>query len=396
MPDSRTAKLQAVAAAVKARLGLSDQPRQLSEPVTEPISKFDLVDDSPISLREFRKRLPRSIRDPRSKKTVYVSQSLISALREMDLGQRCPKQLYETRIAKRVREETTNAQLMGSLFEYQLTGATNYYGEIPERMTTRTGKETSEQLRIDLNVEYAKNALYGPLGVPRNRKHDVAVTFKCLSGTMDLTYEAPVLWTGIEAISGNFGREGDYGVSKDGKAFVRATSGQWREVEPDQIPEGLQVAKAGKPVKRMTCIDDIKYTGLLGEETKRKPFSWYPGTIGYKYHKWLQSCHYSLLAKLKQRRKRDVRFRFLVFDNRGNHEGEYQPYLMAPDQAMLYKHLNLVLTTVEFLQKELRKEDGFKAVPKYRQCIGCELRDTCREAKTKPDLLVVKPNEPAT
>lgn len=213
--------------------GFSAEPAITPDGVGLP-GPLDLADSSPVP--DFWDWVPEKLVDPRTGKEVTVSQSFTKALKKVEAGELCPKEFYHTYVIKSHWTPSSEARELGVRFEYLLTGARDYHGNVPGPILTATGKESIEESRISGNVIEAKIALMRNGIDLKKAAVSVSVQRKCLSGTADLGYNE----SGIHVI-------------------------------------------------------DLKYSGLRGDYAKRHEFGWHPETIATNYSHQVQARFYTLL-----------------------------------------------------------------------------------------------------
>ena len=197
--------------------------------------EFEHWDDTPISDEEFISRLPDKIIDPETGKEIFISQSKIKKVRDMAKKELCPKRFYRVTLTEQDSLEGSKAMAMGRRFEYELTGALDYDGKIPDEIPGVPGK------RISHNVEEAKKT-FDRMGMPLeefgiNKKYK----FKCLSGSPDLEKEG----------------------------------------------------------EETTLVVDIKYSAdIQTRNSKWNEYGWDPETLPNKFALIVQPCQYDLLGRL--------------------------------------------------------------------------------------------------
>lgn len=305
---------------------LDDLQKFVQTPPRQQDCEFEYWNSEPIP--DFYDRLPDQTIDPRNGKEFTISQSLIKKVRELAKGELCPKQFYHVSL-HREYDKTSEAMAMGSRFEYELTGAHDLDGTIPDMVLTSTGKIGADQNRISDNAMMGKETLRR-LGVYLNRAEVQAkVKFKCLSSNMDILF--------IDE------SQGDY---------------DW-------------------------FIDDVKYSGVIDSDFS--DYAWKPENIASSFDMKCQALHYISLAIFSG--CTSVRFRYLVFDNRPNHEGEYQVFEVVASEKALNQHKHVILTTIDQLQKRFNGE-GFDAVPAYEKCKDCPVK--CESRVKYPEIKVVE------
>lgn len=305
--------------------GFSDQPLSDGWNTTE----FEHWDSTPVP--DFYERLPDQIIDPKTGRSILISQSLIKEHRKMAMDELCPKRYRHVTMLHEFETPDSNAMAAGRRFEYELTGALDRSGAVPDELLTGKGVPSADQKRITANAELGRATLLRLGVLLEHWETQKTVTVKCLSGTYDL---------------------------HQGSAFG-------------------------------SDIIDIKYSGLLGDAGKWSELGWYPETVGQQFSHVCQAAHYSLLDLLSG--YDDVRFRFLVFDNRNNHDGEYQCFEFQLSESTMNQHKNLVLRVIEDIQARLAgDEGGFDAVPSYEKCSGCPLIDQCNSAVKWPETVLVE------
>lgn len=192
-------------------------------------------DSTPISDEEFVKRLPDKIIDPKTGKEIFISQSKIKKMRKLAKDELCPKRFYHTSLAETAKEIGTRAMALGRRFEFELSGALDYDGEEPLKISGKLGE------RLSKNAKTAKETLER-LGIPLDRfDKNLKYKFKCLSGSPDLQ------------------QEGD----------------------------------------NLVLVIDVKYSSSIGNrDAKWNEYGWDPETLSDKFTLVIQPCQYDLLGRL--------------------------------------------------------------------------------------------------
>ena len=311
-----------------------------AQPITpeQTIAEYEQWDSTPVP--DFLELLPDELLDDSTGKRILISQSLIKEHRRMAIGELCPKRFRHVTMLDEFDGDDSTAKAAGRRFEYELTGALDRSGNIPDELLTEAKcVPTADQKRLTLNATLGIKTLkrmgvYLPewvsIGLMRGGwEVQKKLTIKCLAGTLDL-----------------------YRASEFGADII-----------------------------------DIKYSGLLGDAGKWSELGWYTPTIGLMFNHIAQAAHYSLLALLTG--VDEVTFRFLVFDSRANKEGEYQPFEFRIGEQCMNQHKNMILGIIEDIRNRYR-ENGFSAIPSYSACQGCPVKPECNQAVDWPETILVE------
>ena len=121
-----------------------------------------------------------------------------------------------------------------------------------------------------------------------------------------------------------------------------------------------------------TCVVDLKSSGLIDD--KWSEFGWNLDSIEQKDKLLVQAVHYTILAQ--EEFGDEVDFYFAVFSTKNEYDNILIKVNIDPDT--IEQHYRDINYAKEVLEREIKK--GFKAYPKYRECRGCFLRESCSEA----------------
>ena len=296
---------------------------------------------------DFWERLPEKIIDPRTKKEVKLSQSLIKNFIKHIEGELCGLRFYRTTVTREFEEHFAAAKF-GHRFEFLVTGEPGRNGEgqkpfvnVSKKKATKkqieegspeyivTEKPSAQELRIRADASVAKEVLEQFNG--KRWKSGVKVSIKSLEGTKD--------------------------VVSNRKNYV--------------------------------IVTDLKYSGLLGESWGE--LSW-PDDISDKVSHMTQATHYTLLAE-KHYGKR-VKFYFLVFSNKKDTSngvevfGKYQPYEVRVSEKAMNRHKNMILDLAEQMERKLKGKE-FNAIPSFHGCKKCPIT-TCKKRIDQPEIIVTE------
>lgn len=293
-----------------------------SQPIAVPDNLYHTRTDP---CPDFLDLLPDGLIDPGSGKSVMISQSRLKAWRKVMEDELCPRRFYHTRLIRDEKEETGHSAIMGRRFEYLLTGAPDYDGNIPGPILTAiTQVESADEKRIQENAKKGKATL-ARLGV-------------------DLSKSAVSTRFGLGILDGEFDISGNNSILK------------------------------------AQTITDIKYSGLLRD--KWHEWGW-AGDL--RFGAKCQASHYVLIGMLLGfwDNLEDAEFMFVVFDSRKDQEGEYEAIRVKISEEQMNAHKWLILDTVEQIQKKLNGE-GFDAIPSYQGCKSCPVK--CEKFQAFPEV----------
>ena len=124
------------------------------------------------------------------------------------------------------------------------------------------------------------------------------------------------------------------------------------------------------------CIIDLKWSGLL--EDKWSELGWNTDSLPTKENLMIQGVHYKILAL--EAMGLDMPFYFWVFNSKDS--TDMKIIRQEVDEDQYEQHKLDVLKMQELIDAEIKK--GFKALPNYKNCKDCQLRDTCTEKHEFP------------
>lgn len=270
--------------------------------------------------------------DKKTGEVFRLSQSFIASFREYLSENKCLYRLMFVSIERAAEKDfgTTLAMILGTCFEFFLTGAFDYWGRIPKLpkvyVGTKREKLKAEAARLLENVEKAKQNLK-KLGYDLSKtdeyETDKKMVFKCIDGSMDLFF------------------------------------------------------------KLLKVIIDIKYSAVLYSKWSR--YSWGKENIEDSFGKMLQSSMYFLLCKLNN--KEAKKFIFIVFNNQLHNSGDFQPFNVNISEKRLNMLKWLLVDTAKLFQEKIDK-DGFTENPSFDNCKGCPAKG-CKVRQNLRDVVEV-------
>lgn len=131
----------------------------------------------------------------------------------------------------------------------------------------------------------------------------------------------------------------------------------------------------GKP-----CIIDLKYTGLFND--KWSDLGWNNENIHLKENIMIQGLHFQYVAREVME---DMPFYYFVFNSKDS--GEMKIIKQVNDEDQFEQHRADILYVKELLQKEI--ENGFMALPYYKNCNSCPLKENCTEKEEFPKIITI-------
>lgn len=289
-----------------------------------------------------------------------ISQSFIKDFRDYMSGIECGNIIREKYVNDRLLEDEEPGSMdLGSYFEYILTlrllgkGSLPKNGKVPEPQymvqplkDVESGKLKKEDLTVKhmyddyrkahANVDYLVNVFH-QLGMVVTRAA-VKLTKGRFEGTLDLIVQC----------------------TKD-ITFHGGTS--WKK--------GTQI------------IIDLKYSGLMGENTWKNKHGWVWSKIQKEYH-GTQAKQYHYVG--------NAPFYFLVTqsNNKAGESPTVKLFHVPIDKFMLEQHIK----EGNFLYDQFLfyKDAGFKPRPDFNKCNECQLREECKDRQLFPSVELVDLN----
>jgi hypothetical protein len=259
-----------------------------------------------------------------------ISQSMIKDLISYNEGKLCGLQFEEKFINGNFDKFlTTDSMLLGTWFEYKLTGALPKDGRIPEPKLTKKGDLTApfRNLLNHINDFKATMLYYGFEIVSVGTK----IKFEDLEGTVDI--------------------------------ICRAT----QRIVTDK---GMVIEKGEE------FIVDLKTSGLL--DNKWNDYGWEIENLANKYKLVIQPIMYKYIW-LKSRGE-DVKFLFFLFNTQDSNDSRIINFICDEDA---YIELE---STIEAAKEMLEKHMviGWKARPTKRACADCPIKLGCKHFTSVP------------
>ena len=247
-----------------------------------------------------------------------ISQSFSGNLRDALINDSCLYRLWFGSVLRggEKRHGETDAMRLGTLFEFLLTGAFDYYGDKPELKKKYEGTPSesyyaADQRAID-NANAAKDILKD-FNIDLDKKDEYEVdkrmVFKCLGISMDLSF---------------FNHE----------------------------------------------IKDIKYSGVLFDDWSK--YAWDEKGIEESFSKQIQSTLYSLVYMLIIGVKPN--FEYIVFSNKAKELKEFQIFKVTISEER-FNMLKWMMLDVANLFQSMINEDKFIEKPSFENCKGCPVTD---------------------
>lgn len=261
--------------------------------------------------------------DPKSEKGLdifRISQSFTGGFRQTLIDGTCLKRFYYKSVERKgdKKAEETEAMRLGTLFEYYLTGAYDYYGNKPVAKRKYIGSEKEAYYAADKrvidNAKVARESLKH-FGIDLDAKVTYSVDtkffFKCFDGSADLRY---------------FNHR----------------------------------------------LLDCKYTGILKKPDKYSKESWNEENVGKSFSKKIQSALYSFLYFLKEGVYPS--FDYIVFSNKADEKAEFQIFGMDISKECFNSLQWLMVETANLFQSMIN-ENKFIEKPSFDNCKGCPVLD---------------------
>lgn len=268
---------------------------------------------------------------PELRDKIYLTQSAIKNYLYLKQGRLCPRQFYQSLFRDDAIIRDNSSISAGKRFEYELTGALERDGSIPNQLLTgKRGVVSLEQERISKNALAARQTL---------EKHG----FDCDTWSISLKITEQGLKGLLDIVA----------LDKD-----------------DNI-----------------CVIDIKYSGLI--DNKYEDIAWnvsYPNRdnfIANNQNATIQAVHYKLLADLHY--EEDCKFYYAIFDSRPGKEGECLIIEMQITQDAIKKHLALCKEVIEYINDM----NPLTTKPKFSLCQKCGVVD-CKDRIKMREIFVAK------
>lgn len=263
---------------------------------------------------------------------VYITQSMIKSLTDVLSKDECGLIFQKKFIEGRFDLfKPSDAQKLGSWFEYEATGAIPKDGKIPFPDKTTKGEYTAEYKRMQQHLTNFKTFMsvynIAILEIGIDIKHGV------LKGTVDL------LCLAKQDI-------------KDQQGVIRIKKGQ-------------------------KFIIDIKTTGLLDDD--RNPFGWDINHLKDKFYLTTQPILYRYITKLNDGEM--MPFLFLLFSNKNN---DWRAIFFESTEEDNFYIEEKIKNTGAWLKHY--SVNGFPAHPTVQRCSNCPIRIGCKHFKMVPDI----------
>lgn len=238
----------------------------------------------------------------------------------------------------------SDAQHLGTWFEYKCTGAIPKNGKVPEPVRINKGKELAAPYRLmEKHVQNFKNLLK---------------------------------FYGLKIISAGADMEAD-GLKGTTDLLLEAT----RDIYQTEGKESILIVKKGQKI-----IGDMKSTGLLGDRDKWNAYSWNIDLLHTKFNLVLQPVHYKMIARHPDVFGEDLPFWFFLFNT--NDENDYRIIDFRVNEYDYEVHAKLVANTVQWLQWLFKNGFEKKANPSVERCAVCPIKVGCKHFAVAPKILV--------
>ena len=124
------------------------------------------------------------------------------------------------------------------------------------------------------------------------------------------------------------------------------------------------------------CIIDLKYTALFND--KWSELGWNTENLPLKENIMIQGLHFTYVVR--EIMGSDMPFYYFVFNSKDSEEMKI--IKQENDEEQYEQHRMDVLKVKDLLEKEIEK--GFTALPYYKNCNHCPLKETCTEKEEFP------------
>ncbi len=124
------------------------------------------------------------------------------------------------------------------------------------------------------------------------------------------------------------------------------------------------------------CIIDLKYTGLFND--KWSELGWNNENLPLKENIMIQGLHFKYVVR--EIMGMDMPFYYFVFNSKDSEEMKI--IKQENDEDQYEQHKADIIRVKELLQKEI--ENGFTALPYYKNCNSCPLKENCTEKEEFP------------
>jgi hypothetical protein len=127
------------------------------------------------------------------------------------------------------------------------------------------------------------------------------------------------------------------------------------------------------------CIIDLKYTGFI--DNKWDDLGWDTDSLPMKDSLMIQGLHYKLLVK-EALGLDDVPFYYFIFNSKDPTDMKIIKQVVDPDKFDSHKQ-NVIKV------KNKLADTYYRALPAYRKCKDCPLKETCKEKYEFPEVTEV-------
>jgi len=256
-----------------------------------------------------------------------ISQSLIKDWWDYKEQKLCGP-LWEALWVSRIitYDDISDSEVMkcGSRFEYELTGALDYYGKVPEIPCTKAGKPIAKmQYLLDLIPIFIE--VVAKYNIEEIKINEI---WEYNAGEYDCTVR-PDMWCLV-----------------------------------DKVP----------------AVIDIKTTGLLSSRSSKfEDYGWDLESLPYKHKLVIQPIHTKFMAT-EVKHIQDVPFYWLIFSNTGSGEVEFIEARVEQDR--LLNHVNMLDTLYGEIMDEI--DLGIAKYPSVSSCKECPLKGNCTSRALAP------------
>jgi len=259
-----------------------------------------------------------------------ISQSLIKNFWDYQNGTGCGTALYLINILHKYEIKPTVRMKLGQYFEYVCTGQVLRDGVVPERPVLKSGKPTSDAVKVETQAERFNNLLK-------------AEEIKILETGTVLEHKSPDMGFKVKGVL-------DALVEVDGEK----------------------------------AILDIKSSGLLGN--KWEDFGWDAETFHMRDKLTIQVVFYKYLA-WKVMNIKDIPFYYAIHSTTNSVDSAFWEVKLSDFEVAMSHLEDMILEVVELLQKDI--EVGFTPFPSVKRCEKCPVFNDCEHKRVTPEKEVI-------